>query len=284
MLGSAALETAIGLVFIYLVLSIVGTAAVEVFSAATNSRAANLRRWIVGVLGRKKADEFYDFPLISCLRKNTTWKRFSYPSYISESTFAEGLAYFLAGQECTTDPDAVSEGAKHLKGTEVGVIIPILAAKANGDFDAFISSVKKWFTEGQDRVTGWFKVSSIAFLLLIGIAISIAGNIDTVEIANRLYVQTTIRQEITNAAAKPSPDALAGMRKLEQAKLMGWEPDGLRAYYSGLKRHDTHDVTKTIGFILTALAMSLGAPYWFEVLNKMNQAIRATGTKPSAGS
>jgi hypothetical protein len=33
------------------------------------------------------------------------------------------------------------------------------------------------------------------------------------------------------------------------------------------------------GWFITALAASMGAPFWFEMLNKLN-AIRSSGTKP----
>ena len=40
---------------------------------------------------------------------------------------------------------------------------------------------------------------------------------------------------------------------------------------------------KLIGWIITILAISLGAPFWFDILNKV-ASIRSSGTKPASAS
>ena len=40
-------------------------------------------------------------------------------------------------------------------------------------------------------------------------------------------------------------------------------------------------ISKLVGWIITALAVSLGAPFWFDMLNKLN-SLRSTGIKPKA--
>ncbi|MDO8587657.1 MAG: hypothetical protein Q7T82_11530 [Armatimonadota bacterium] len=356
MLGSAVLETAIGLVFIYLVLSIIGTALVEACSAVTNCRGTNLKKWIEKMLGEKNAKVFYDLPLIVGLRKQSPHEHLTYPSYIPEKTFAEALTYILAGRQYTNDLNVVSQGAQGLDGTGIGDVVSFLVQKANGNFEVFQSELAKWFTDCQDRVTGWFKVSSVKILIVSGFVIAVVCNVDTMQIANTLYKQTELRQGIAAASGKAdsliAPDEL---KELEKAGLVGWGEDGFLAYWkqkstggtkpaptgqaageanakpsdkpkgkavaqpSGAKPGKVHDkpssgfagnavgekvgkgdkpdsglkvgarvggmiIAKIIGCLLTALAMSLGAPYWFEVLNKMNETIRATGPKPAAQS
>jgi hypothetical protein len=43
--------------------------------------------------------------------------------------------------------------------------------------------------------------------------------------------------------------------------------------------HDSEWVNKIIGLLLTAIAVSLGAPFWFDILQKVVK-IRATGVSP----
>jgi len=43
------------------------------------------------------------------------------------------------------------------------------------------------------------------------------------------------------------------------------------------------NVVTFIGFLITALMLSLGAPFWFDLLNKISN-LRGTGTKPQSSS
>jgi hypothetical protein len=288
MLGSAILETAVGLVFIYLIMSIVGTAVVEAYSGLFNCRGAYLKKWIRRALGPGKANDFYKSPLIASLRRPSVWGHLGHPSYIPEKNFAEALAYFLAGNNHTTDVKAVADAASKLKRAEVSDVIPILAEKSNGNFDTFLSEVGKWFTGSQDMVSGWFKVTSIRILLVFGLLIACVCNVDTIQIVDSLYRQTGVRETIAAEAGKSSPgDSIKELRRLESAGLIGWGDGGFKKYWEDSKSHNSganeprpQPPIKAAGFLLTTLAMSLGAPYWFEVLNKMNSAIRATGPKP----
>lgn len=291
MFGSAILETAIGLVFIYLVLSIIGTATVEVLSAAINCRGAYLKRWVDEMLGRETADKFYQHPLISGLIKPSLLTRLSYPSYIPEDTFAEALVYFLAGGQYTTNPADASRGSRELavsQKIEVASVIPLLEQKAAGDITVFLTLVKQWYSASQNRVQGRFKVTTIAWLLSIGFFLSLGCNIDTIQIVNTLYSQTKLRQDIAVSSAKlPNQESQVGlpeMKNLEDAGLIGWSTKDFHDYWSPRNTKIVERIIKILGCLMTTLAMSLGAPYWFEILNKLNQAIRSTGVKPNSQS
>lgn len=61
------------------------------------------------------------------------------------------------------------------------------------------------------------------------------------------------------------------VEKLEQLSIpLGWSevPQGGKAW-----------LTKIVGLLLTALAVSLGAPFWFDMLNKVIN-VRAIGKSP----
>jgi hypothetical protein len=356
MFGSAILEVAIGLVFVYLVFSIIGTAAVEAWSAATNCRGAKLRQWIVRVLGTRKADEFYKSPMIQQLCKDTwwpfRWPKLTYPSYIPEDIFADALACLLTGNaSCPPTLDEIgkamaeTEAGKAIAATEAGKAIAIMIRKSNGNYDTFLSLLQKWFRDSQDRVNGWFKVSSVWFLLCFGFIIAFAGNVDTLNIANSLYkaqLSKAVVASAEKAGSSGTVNPLSEMMTLEGNGLIGWPepqappdanppstnsgpgnttkpPDVAKPVGGSPSNSATgaavapkppgatsaqpvanpqkdkkipakhkasgcvYWLLKVLGFFLTALAMSLGAPYWFEVLNKLNQTVRATGVKPQSG-
>lgn len=67
MLGSSILDIAIGLVFVYLLMSLLVTASSELIASWLKRRQDHLWRGIVGLLGKGWADQLYDHPLIKGL-------------------------------------------------------------------------------------------------------------------------------------------------------------------------------------------------------------------------
>jgi hypothetical protein len=64
--------------------------------------------------------------------------------------------------------------------------------------------------------------------------------------------------------------------EINQAKSplgLGWHPEELQ----GMTPSDW--VIKVLGWIVTALAVSLGAPFWFDLLKKLVN-IRSSGNQP----
>jgi hypothetical protein len=80
-------------------------------------------------------------------------------------------------------------------------------------------------------------------------------------------------------AEKTGQSALGLLKSLEKTDLLGWRGESA-AYFSDFSHNIGRFFMKLFGFILTTLTLSLGAPYWFDVLNKLNQTIRTAGVKP----
>lgn len=91
--------------------------------------------------------------------------------------------------------------------------------------------------------------------------------------ANGLY-----RGELGEQDFRTSLEDLKGLLTNEIAEIkrplgLGWEGANLRA----LTGYDL--LAKFLGFLLTALAISLGAPFWFDLLKKLVN-IRSAGSRP----
>ena len=63
--------------------------------------------------------------------------------------------------------------------------------------------------------------------------------------------------------------------KIEMVKFNVWD----KIKYIAWRSH--HPVTNLLGFIVTALALSLGAPFWFDMLNKL-RAVKGSGKIPAS--
>src|SRR5690348_17625127 len=94
MLGSQTLDVAIGLIFVFLALSLVVTAFNELVAAWLKRRPNNLWQGIVRLVGDEAfAKALYDHPLISSLSQSSSLK----PSYIPSRTFALAVLDTLTG-------------------------------------------------------------------------------------------------------------------------------------------------------------------------------------------
>jgi hypothetical protein len=85
-------------------------------------------------------------------------------------------------------------------------------------------------------------------------------------------------EEVSDKDFRESLKDLKGLLNNEIAEIrrplgMGWEGVEVRS----LTKYDI--LSKVLGFILTALAISMGAPFWFDLLKKLVN-IRSSGSRP----
>ena len=137
MFGSGILEVAIGLVFVYFLLSLICSALTEFFSRGFAMRSKNLKEGIKNLLNDPdgvftKADEvlaerFYEHPLIKRLAKQGWFDRLcnreSKPSYISSRDFAIALLDIIAPADSNAEPKAftdVRSSVTKLSDSEIG--------------------------------------------------------------------------------------------------------------------------------------------------------------------
>lgn len=173
---------------------------------------------------------------------------------------------------------------------------------ANGDLDKLRTGVATWYDFAMDRVSGLYKRDMKYLSVLVGILIAIAFNANSVSVTRALWEDPTLRASMVavaqaelNKPAKTAPDAPAPtaeelnkeMTDLQQkvttanAALkplpIGWNAEALT------KSDLTTWIERIIGWLVTGLAVSLGAPFWFDLLDKFMN-IRGTGDKPAKAS
>jgi hypothetical protein len=184
---------------------------------------------------------------------------------------------------------------------------------ANDDLPRVRKQIEQWFDGAMDRASGWYKRRTQALLFLIGIAAAVVLNVDSLHILHRLTSDKTLREsvlgraEAAHAAGAPAaaygavPD-LGALRQtraeLEAVALpIGWEHDERKPWYRieptqfcAATGVDGDQVTRrcepgpgpvyawmriALGWLVTAMAIMLGAPFWFDVLNRI-MIIRST--------
>ena len=173
------------------------------------------------------------------------------------------------------------------------------AEKGGGDaqeqLQRFQKEIEIWFDQSMERASGVYKRNAKGVAILLGTALAVAANADTINIINRLSKDSMLRstvnlyaQQLVEKNAKTKLDNLASLTKVQQdvdraldnvALPFGWsEPNRLERDKQGNLLWPAFMV-KLFGWILSGVAISMGAGFWFEALNKIIN-IRNAGKKP----
>lgn len=315
MLGSAALDVAIGLIFVYLVASLIASAVNEVIENKLKNRSKDLERGIRELLGgdgdavTDTVKKIYEHPLVSSLFKGTyetASKKGDLPSYIPARNFALALMHTVGGDEGikgATTPGASADAgatlatlraaADNFGNKHVGKALVALIDAAGPDVTRARQNIEDWFDSSMDRVSGWYKRRSQVFLVVIGIVLAGVGNVDSINIVNTLSKDSGKRDALVAeareyASKQTTPAAISGA---DDPVLQNLDKIGLPVGWSGTRATDqpydprsfpVNPVTwiiKLLGIALTAAAISLGSPFWFDTLNKF-VVVRST-VKPT---
>ena len=285
-LGSPAIDVAIGLAFVFFLLSTVISAVTEGIAWVTKQRAKQLEKGLKGLLGDNQiADTVLGHSLVrSDVRTEVKSWRKKRPSYVSARNFSLALVDTLAKRGNTSqDPlEEVENGATDL-GENGDALEEQLAAlfgdPAVEDLSQFRKSVEGWFDDAMDRVSGWYK--RWAQLVTCGVAVIVAVglNVSAVKVAETLANEETIRTAVAAQAqsvsgAKDAKTAGEGaqeaVKTLELLKLPVLWNDAT----------DDVDASLIVGWLITAIAISLGAPFWFDALGKLAR-LRTAGKRPT---
>jgi hypothetical protein len=157
---------------------------------------------------------------------------------------------------------------------------------AEGDLQAFLRGAERWYDDAMDRVSGWYKRHTQVVLWIIAILLVSLLNVDTVQIATTLWKDPTTRAAVVARADKAvqqgqgSLDVSKTVRSIELP--LGWK----LKFGNGQQEipdHASSVIAKLIGLLLTAAALSLGAPFWFDLLSKFVR-VRGTGPPPAPAS
>jgi hypothetical protein len=293
MFGSAILDVAIGLVSIFLFLSLIGTAINEWISGILRMRAKNLEEGIRTILndrdGKGLTRAFYDHPLISSLARGR-----EKPSYIPSRIFAITLLDILAPpdpEKGSKTIDQIRRSVEKMENEGLKKNILISLDGAEGNIHQARQNIEEWFDEGMERVSGWYKRKIQWITLGYALLVTVFLNVDTLAVTNALYrdsalragmvaaAQEMARQPVGESSAKRAEETVKAVKaEFEKIKLpIGWgiltkpEPPSKTTVYDWMIR--------ICGWIITAFAVTLGAPFWFDVLNKFIH-IRSSGIKP----
>jgi hypothetical protein len=202
------IETVIGLVFVYLLLSMLCSTIQEWIAAMLSLRASTLEDGVRSMLGNDSAlaDRIFAHPLIKGTSRRSWWDKLQgkegRPSYISAEIFAKA---FLAETGVTVGnagvPQVPGPGGSTMS-ADVQKLLDTLATFAPGEVDKLTNSVEQWYDDAMDRVSGWYRRKAQVIILVIGAALAAGLNADSVMLAGAFWHDPTLRAATADAAAQ----------------------------------------------------------------------------------
>ena len=298
--NSTVLDCAIGLVFVYLLLAIICTTINEWIAGITGVRAKTLARAIGQLLDEQKGidpvrsflDDFYSHPLISSMMAPGKQASEGHFSYLPSRTFATTVMDLVtrAKPGSITFADLES-GVKSLAPGDVRTALLALIQNASGDLDRAQKNVEQWFDDTMERASGWYKRRTVIVTAFVALLLTVGTNADTLRMARLLWTNGTQRALLVEKAKNRTvssasdvqigyPDKNNPLHPVQKAKadelealksMLGWSGEDLRDGKAWMLR--------LVGWFLSTTAIALGAPFWFDLLNKLVN-VRNAGKKP----
>ncbi|MCB1811445.1 MAG: hypothetical protein KDK04_06950 [Candidatus Competibacteraceae bacterium] len=201
-----------------------------------------------------------------------------------------------------------------------GSLLPLLD-QAEGDLERAQKAIAAWYEGAMDRVSGWYKMQARNRLFIIGLIVAVLLNVDTLAMTRQLLSSDALRQSLMETASQTVQlGELKGVSILKDGQPISLtegdlktlasvgielERQGLPLGFSCLAAEDSSSVAVRptilrrclsqvsqafassqgiliiIGWLITALAISLGGPFWFDLLNRLVD-LRGAGKTPAA--
>lgn len=160
--------------------------------------------------------------------------------------------------------------------------------------------VSSWFDRAMERSSGVYKRNAKGIAVIIGFLIAVAANADTTYIIDRLSRDTLLRATITQAANQIAnqsatdrlaaevteeglpTDSIDAIRDAVNESLnslplpIGWDPVIVANQRAQAANWRFPIVRRLIGWLITGIAISMGASFWYGLLGKVFD-IRNTG-------
>jgi len=302
----AMLDVAIGLVLLYLLLSLVCSALLEGLQNFFNRRGLVLETQLLRLMGYRTLREFCSQPGFESLATRATdaaaaqdasasdqppettglarwlrrlvqrlrrWLRRSrFPAYIPSDVFADlAVSWYQRSHRSREWCD------DH----EFGRVMLRLVSECDADQARLRAKVAEWFDKAMQRATGRFKARSNLWFSLIAVVLVIAANADTLRLATEMYRNPAIQEALVAQAGAWSEgktsevDTTKLKRAIQAFPLLGWperevaEQD--RAAVQPTARWDRFVALSKValGYLITVLALMMGADFWFNALQKL---------------
>ncbi|MBD1879548.1 hypothetical protein [Coleofasciculus sp. FACHB-T130] len=158
----------------------------------------------------------------------------------------------------------------------------------------FKKEIEKWYDRSQNRTSGTYKRNTKFLLFWIALITAVFANANAFHIVSSLYHQSTVRNAVTQAAVNAvdnckevSDDKKTACFDTLDTKIketlkadqlpLGWKTQ--EHFIESFNLSNRANILNLLGWIMSAFAIMMNAPFWFDLLNKFVN-VRNAGPKP----
>jgi hypothetical protein len=296
---TAWVDVAIGLTLVYLGTSLFVTVINEYIAQGLNLRGRQLCDSLKELITDKEVtDTLKQSPVLKPFFDSQPGKA---PSYVDANVLGQLLVGSLAaGSTARNAVRRVSEAIDDLRDSELKTQLQALARTAGTTTDSLVKAVSDWADRSLTVLGEGYKQNLQKISFAVGFALVIVLNLDTVALTEHLYRDKDAREaavalgaQIAEKTSKETFDKCMGQKQQERKKdtscapltglidavqgrneSLGKLPIGWSERPASVSKSTTSEEllrwgSRVLGWLLTALAVSLGAPFWFDLLNKL---------------
>ena len=297
---STVLDTTIGLIFVYLVLSVFCTSINEAIASFFRLRARVLFKEIERIIGDKTvSDKFWQSGLMCSFSRSENAAPSpdakQAPSYVCAKSFAAALLDSLRNIDTSQQADAAAQpeetppsgqrsqtelqklADKIDKNSILRDVLREFTSDAQQTEAKLKEDLAEWFDQVMERASGVYKRNMQFMSFVVALILVVCVNADTVKITKALWEDESLRAQVLVASERVVqegkeniPTDIEALKKELPALPLGWGGSNTGGDCLGI-------VFKVFGLLLTTLALTLGAPFWFDLLSRFVK-IRGAGT------
>jgi hypothetical protein len=202
---------------------------------------------------------------------------------------------------------------------EANDTVNTVTQKTVGAIELFRVKLENWYDSNMDRLTGAMKaLYTRRFTFITAVVITFLLNADTIRISRYLYSNDEARSRVAAKAYETGTDekikaeierlrSLTAINDTAKINSLNQLKDSLSAKLNAINMAQAtlkdaipigwtvaeltspinlgewllFALAKLIGLAVTVLAIMMGAPFWFDILNKISN-LRGTGPKPAS--
>ncbi len=293
MFGSTVLDVIVGVIVIFLAISLATSAVTEGIASFLGLRSATLFKEVGKVLNDPKftglARDLYNHALINPRSQGTAQTpsdkdlQANRPAYIDPKQFATALLD-VVNLPTSGFPDIATMKAAISRAVPEGQVRDFLTKtidRTAGDVSKMHTEIATWFDTSMDRVSGTYKRKTQLISFLIALVIAVALNIDVVQAGKTLWLQPLDEKALVSVNKSSTYEE--AVKQIEQAGVpIGWSaghyPFAWDQRGFGFNWGPWDWVAAGIGWLLAAVSTIFGAPFWFDALQTF---VRLKGSGPS---
>jgi hypothetical protein len=291
MLNSSVLDVAVGLIFIFLAFSLAVSSLVEAIASIMRWRSTTLLQGVKDLLNDKNFEglalNLYNHALVNpcdpgtaTIEDKTTMVHT--PAYINADQFANALVDIIGVVGKDKNPTGMKQtinGPDSLvKDPQLNRLLNGIVDRTSGDLRKVHQELAGWFDNAMDRVGGTYKRRTQLWGFVIALLMASFLNVSAINIGQSLWRRPMVARAIGPQTDLANQDVIKQLNMLETLDVpIGWNITDFE-HFTNRDPSIGFGLDLIAGWLITAVATLFGAPFWFDLLQRI---VRLKGSGPS---